>query len=410
MSWACWGLSLTTPGRHFTERDCRVAIALADRVALAIENARLLALERQRQHQLQTVLEIGRELVGELDMTRLLPLITQRATELLGGHRGVLFRYEASEQRLISCASVNARQPGGVSCKLGDGVTGTAAAQQHGVMVNDYQTSSLHHPTTTAQDITAIIAQPLISAGRLQGVITVVRVADSGPFTDDDLTALEIFANMATIAIKNARSYEQERLARADTESRAQHLATLMAISNALSTSLKLDEVLQQVGPAILRSTQFEQLGIFLLEDDGQHLRGELIYPPSPHYQQGTSIPLAGSRTGWTFMHRQAMVVDDLAAEMACPFDSDTRLLQHGIRSSVYVPLCVGEHVFGTLNMHSRTPGVPTAENIALLQEIGRRLAVALHQARLFAALEEARDTAEAATRAKSEVSGQYEP
>src|SRR5262249_27545063 len=84
------GTSHTTPGKEFTDRDLTLAMAVADRAALAIENARLLTSERQRQQQLQTILEINREIVGERDPQRLFPLIAHRARMLLGGYGVVL--------------------------------------------------------------------------------------------------------------------------------------------------------------------------------------------------------------------------------------------------------------------------------------------------------------------------------
>jgi signal transduction histidine kinase len=97
------------------------------------------------------------------------------------------------------------------------------------------------------------------------------------------------------------------------------------------------------------------------------------------------------------------MVVNDLAVEASPTSSLDAKMLHSGIRSSIYIPLQFGEHIFGTLNVHSRTPGMPTPETVALLREIGNLLATAIHQARTFAALAAARDAAQAATRAKSE-------
>ena len=176
-----------------------------------------------------------------------------------------------------------------------------------------------------------------------------------------------------------------------------------MAISSALGAQLKLEDILHTIGPEVLKYTGFDQLGINLVEEDGRHWRRVLSLFPRPNYPVGTRQPLAGTRTGWVVMHRQPMMIHDLTLEASPCFVRDDRLLQSGIRSSIYVPLYFGEQVFGALNVHSNTPGVPTPETVTLLQEISARLALAIHQARLFAELAAARDAAEAATRAKSE-------
>ncbi|HEY7493489.1 MAG TPA: GAF domain-containing protein, partial [Candidatus Tectomicrobia bacterium] len=396
-------LGSDAPDRPFTEEDRELFALFVAQAAIAIENARLFDLERRQRQRLQTIMELNREITGELSLERLLPKLVTRATELLGGYGGMLFRYDESTQMLIPYASNNAAVPGGLQFQLGEGIPGIVAAQRRGLMVNDYQTSPYRNPLVAQRGIRAVLAQPLLSAGKLLGVLTVTRIHVAAPFTEEDLELLETFAGQATIALENARLYAQERHARDTAEERAQQLAILMAISSALGAQLQLEDILHTVGPEVLRYTGFDQLGINLVEEDGQHWRRVLSLFSASGYQTGIRRPLAGTRTGWVILHQQPMVVSDMTQAVSPHFMSDARLVQSGIRSSIYVPLCFGGQIFGALNVHSNTPGVPTPEIVTLLQEIGSRLAIAIHQARLFAELAAARDAAEAATRAKSE-------
>ena len=287
--------------------------------------------------------------------------------------------------------------------KLGQGTTGMAAAQRRGLIVNDYQTSPSGHPLVVQHGVGAVIAQPLLRAGKLLGVITVWRLGDASPFTAEDLELLETFAGQATIALENARLYEQERHARDAAEGQAQQLAILMAVSTALSAQRTLEDILQAVGPEVLKHTRFEQLSITFLEEDGMHWRRVLTIMDASKFPHGARRPLAGTRIGWVITHRQPMVVHDMLTEASPEFFVDKGIVASGIRSSIYIPLCFGEQVLGTVNVHSNLPGVPTPEAVTLLQEIGNLLATAIHQARLFAELEAARDAAQAAARAKSD-------
>ena len=212
---------------------------------------------------------------------------------------------------------------------------------------------------------------------------------------------LGTFAGQATIALENARLYEQEHHARNAAESKAQQLAILMSVSTALSAQVTLEDIVKTIEPAMLQHTGFERLGLILLDDDGRHWRPLLT--PSSNLQVGRQEPMHGTRSGWVMTHRQPMVVHDLALEASSDFVIDGRMLQNGLRSSIYVPLCVGEEVLGTLNVHSHLPNMPTPEAVTLLQEIGNLLATAIQQARLFAELAKARDAAQDAARSKSE-------
>jgi GAF domain-containing protein len=405
------GSSITTPRRQFTAQDLRLAMATADRAALAIENARLYTLEQRRRQQLQAIMEINHEITQELNLERLLPLIIQRATALLGADGGCLYGYDVATQLLIPYAWDNLPPQIPISSlrlTLGEGVTGRAASQRQGLLVNDYQVSPDGLPAFVVQGVTAVIAQPLIGGGRLLGVIAVGRWLRTHPFTTQDQELLEALAHQAAIAMENAELYEQERRARSIAEAQAQQLAILITISAALSSSLKLEDILQRVGPEVLRYTHFEQLAIMLLDEDGQHWRRAFMLFPNFDYQVRTREPVAGTRTGWVIAHQQPMVVHDLARETAPHFVLDQRLLHNGVRSSIYIPLVCGDQVLGTLNVHSRSPEIPTPEHVDLLQEIGHRLATAIYQARLFEALEQAyrerQDAAEEVHRLNKEL------
>lgn len=386
--------------RPFTDADETVLLRLAAQAAVAICNARFFERERQQRQQLQTILEINREMTGELALDRLLPMIIHRVTELLKGSSGVLFRYDETTQLLVSHATCHAAFTTLVY-KVGEGVAGTAALQRRGLLVNNYQRSPYANPLVLSRGISAIIAQPLLSAGRLLGVLAITRIQRSDPFTPNDLELLESFASQASIALHNARLYEQEHTARDSAEKNARQLAILMAISNALSARLKLEDIVRIVEPEVLKHTHFERLGLAILENDGQHWRSLLT--PSQELRVGRREPVAGTRSGWVMTHRQPMLVNDLEQEASPAFLTDTHLLRSGIRSAVFIPLSFSGQTFGSLNVYSHTPGVATPEAVSLLQEIGHRLALAIHQARLFTELEAARDVAEAATHAKSE-------
>jgi GAF domain-containing protein len=53
-----------------------------------------------------------------------------------------------------------------------------------------------------------LIAVPILRAGELLGAINIVRY-EVLPFTDSQIALMEIFADQATIAIENARLFEE---------------------------------------------------------------------------------------------------------------------------------------------------------------------------------------------------------
>jgi signal transduction histidine kinase/CheY-like chemotaxis protein len=78
--------------------------------------------------------------------------------------------------------------------------------------------------------------------------------------------------------------------------------------------------------------------------------------------------------TGRAIMERRTVVADDIAADARlAPWRE--RALKGGYRSSVAIPLFVGERVLGSLNVYSSTSGVFRGEALALLERLANDLA-----------------------------------
>jgi GAF domain-containing protein len=85
----------------FSPADIDLAQAFADLAAIALERARLSALEADRLQLDEALVELERDLLAELDPARLLPLIGERACRLLGG-TGTLWLTDAAAGRTTS--------------------------------------------------------------------------------------------------------------------------------------------------------------------------------------------------------------------------------------------------------------------------------------------------------------------
>jgi GAF domain-containing protein/CHASE1-domain containing sensor protein len=301
------GASRTRAGNMYAERELSMAIAIADRAALAIDNARLLTLERQRHQELQTILEINRELVGELDLERLLPLIIQRASALFGCQGAILFRYDETTQSLLPQAWDNPVLPSGVSLQLGQGAPGRAAAQRRGLIVNDYPSFPDANAIAVQRGIVAVMVQPLLRAGRLLGVLSVSRMRGANPFTEGELQLLGAFAGQAAIALENAKLYDQ--LAAHSTR-----LQTLTRLYQLISSSLDMESVLREIADAAATLTGAALVHFRIADETTRTLQSCVV-------RYGTSelaipaLPFGQGGVGWVAVHRQPLNVPDTRSD-----------------------------------------------------------------------------------------------
>jgi signal transduction histidine kinase/DNA-binding response OmpR family regulator/CHASE1-domain containing sensor protein len=386
------GASRTVPGKLYTERDLAIAVAIADRAALAIDNARLLTLERQQQQQLQTILEINRELVGELDLERLLPLIIKRASVLFGCQGAILFRYDETTQSLVPQAWDNPVIPGGASFQLGQGAPGMAAAQRQGLIVNDYPTFPDANPSVVQEGIVAVMVQPLLRASNLLGVLSVTRVRGTTPFTQAELQLLGAFAGQAAIALENAKLYDQLAAYSA-------RLQTLTRLYQLISSSLDMESVLREIADAAATLTGAALVHFRIADEATQTLQScvmrhgasELVMPELPFGQGGV---------GWVAVHRRPLNVPDTRADAR--FIASKWWHDLGFYSYLGLPILFENRLLAVVSLRGLQPFRLTEEDQILLDNFVAQAAVAIHNAALYAAEAEARNAAETAAQAKS--------
>lgn len=189
-----------------------VALLLASMLALAQasrQRARQLATHLQH---LEAVRTVSVEMTRELDLAALLDLMLRRAVDLVpAAGSGVVYLWNEAAEVLVPHAWYNrGTWMHTVRLRLGEGLVGMVAQQQHGLMVNDYQASPYAHPSFVVHlEATAIIAEPLLYRERLVGVMTVDNHATTRDFAEHDRALLMLFAAQAAIAVANAQLFAE---------------------------------------------------------------------------------------------------------------------------------------------------------------------------------------------------------
>ncbi|HET9708755.1 MAG TPA: GAF domain-containing protein [Gemmatimonadales bacterium] len=200
------------PSRSFGERDMRLLNLFAAQAAIAIENARLFTVERERAQEQEAVLDTMQDLSGELELSKVLQRVLQRAVELLGVTGGELATYDESKNDLVIMASYRLETNAvGTRMALGEGAMGTVARTHEPLIIPRYQEWEGHSGKYEQSTIQSVMAGPLLIGNRLVGAIASVHADATREFGESDLRRLMMFAPQAAIAIENARLYSAQQ-------------------------------------------------------------------------------------------------------------------------------------------------------------------------------------------------------
>lgn len=170
-------------------------------------------------------------------------------------------------------------------------------------------------------------------------------------------------------------------------ESTGRRLEALVRAGLALTSSLALDRILQEVVESATRLVDGRSAVLRLVTDDGR-LEVRAAYGMSEEYLAQSRLDLARSPVaGRVIRERRVLVVEDLELRPDLPLQA--ALLREGVRAMATVPLGRPNRLFGVLTVHKAVPYRFSDEELSALTLSAEQTAVAIDHARLFRESEE---------------------
>jgi sugar diacid utilization regulator/putative methionine-R-sulfoxide reductase with GAF domain len=167
---------------------------------------------------LQTVAKVATAVLSHLDLESALLSVVNATLDLFGGDIvGILLADEDDDVlRMRACAGHRTINTARLEVHRGEGVAGKVFETGRPFKTNDYLTDtsfSPHFLSVAREDGTrSALGAPMTVRGKVIGALMVWSRHPSA-FSDADIDSLINLANLATIAIENARLYETERTA-----------------------------------------------------------------------------------------------------------------------------------------------------------------------------------------------------
>jgi signal transduction histidine kinase/DNA-binding response OmpR family regulator/HPt (histidine-containing phosphotransfer) domain-containing protein len=222
-------LSTAESGRRYTKDDLQIAQELADRIALAVDNAWLFAERtatanrlRRQNEELTALHEMTLGLIDRLDVDSLLSALVIRAGGLLDTAHGYLYvlDQEANELVVRVATGIFSDQIG-YRLRRGQGLAGRVWESGRPLAVENYILWPDHRPDLDRLELPAIASVPIRAGADFVGVLGLAYIEESRTFSEAEIELLQRFADMASLALENARLYsaaQQELAERRHTE------------------------------------------------------------------------------------------------------------------------------------------------------------------------------------------------
>jgi sigma-B regulation protein RsbU (phosphoserine phosphatase) len=321
---------------------------------------------------LATLFQLGREVTSVLEVDELLEKIPQLIARLTSFSMFAVYLLDErrGDLRIAYAVGYPAEIVQNFSLKVGQGLIGTAVAEQRPIMVNDVGADPRY--IGVVPGIESDLVVPLRHKGKILGALNLLS-EHKNAYTDRDEAILRQFGAHVAQAIVNARLFASER-------EYSETLETLAEIGREMSAILDLDELLTRVAHLVKRLIDYRTFGIALLNEETQLLEMKIAIS----YGNAQAIPpvkLGEGLVGYAALHKEPVLVPDVAA--------DSRYINAvtDVRSELAIPLLLKDRCIGVFDLESPELDAFSKKHVELLTLLASQAAVAIENARLYEAI-----------------------
>ncbi|MGD2142961.1 MAG: GAF domain-containing protein [Anaerolineae bacterium] len=362
---------------RFDETDMLVLRALADQIAIAIEDAQLYSKLQSRADQLSAVAEVSRAVVSILNLDELLNQVVTLIHERFDYPLVHLFTVDYAQEKVVFRAGWPHAFPekpegGRPVCRLedADGIVAWVACHGETVLTNDVHDDPRYRqlaPSPT--DVRGELAVPLVFAGEVLGVLDVQSDRDDA-FGEDDRRLFEALADSVAIAVRNAGLYQSERWRRRVADG-------MQDVARLLSAGVELDEVLDAILTRLEQLLPCDASAIWLLRN------GSLCLSAVHGTVGRTCLGHSLLDSNWL---REALSADRpvVRSSASPPEPLGVALNLPPDYSAIAAPLRTGDQHLGLLTLAHHTPERYGSESRAMTAAFANYAAVAIENTRLY--------------------------
>jgi len=299
--------------------------------------------------ELSFVREIGQLAASTRDWDEMLRMVIDRTTSVMGAEVASLYLVERREGRLRLAATngLNPRGIGRATLRIGEGITGWVANAHVPLFVRDVHDDPRWKrvPAVDVDRFTSMLSVPLVMRDEVIGVLN-VQTVEPREFDRAEMDFLQTIANQLAGIIDKARLHR-------DAERKLREVSALFEVSNVLTSTLDLDEVLALVVDRLVR-----------------------VYPGSSgaivlHGEADDDVRVRAGELG-----RSALQASHRAIEERRPIVGD---------EDIALPLLAGDRLLGAAVLHVPGHAEFSDEEIAFVGTLANQAALAIDKASLYA-------------------------
>ncbi|MFM8876374.1 MAG: GAF domain-containing protein, partial [Anaerolineae bacterium] len=380
----------------YGESELRLLTTIAASLGTALENARLfdetqrlLKITEERNAELAIINSVQAALAAELNIQGIYDAVGDKIREIFHGKDiGIRiydpktdmvhypYVYESNQRVTIESSSLGT-----------SGFEPFVIRNRANVVINENVNTEVEKYGSYVLSGTTVpksmVMVPLIVGDQGRGLIELSDFQKEHAFSESDVRLLTTLANSMSVALENARLFDETQRLLKITEERNAELAIINSVQAALAAELNIQGIYDAVGDKIREIFNNKDLTIRIYDP-----KTKLLH--IPYANQGgqrlevAPLPIDKGFSAHVLRTRETIVINENMLEEEKKYGAYTLPGTESEKSLVFVPLIAGDQVRGMINLVSMEEHAFSESDVRLLQTLANAMSVSLENARLF--------------------------
>jgi len=371
----------------FSDSDIRLLETLANSMSTALENARLLKETEQRTAELAVINSVQDALAKEMDIQAIYDLVGNRVRDLFDAQVvGIATFDHKTETEHIHYLIEKGERYYPVPRPLNT-LRKHLIQTKEKVLINKNfdvvaDAFGMKRIPGTESPKSAVYV-PMMVGEKVTGNISLQNIDRENAISDSDVRLLETLANSMSVALENARLFDETTRLLKETEQQKAELGVINSVQEGLAKELNMQAIYDLVGDRIreLFNAQAVMIVTFDHETATEHFKyliedGQRFYLASRPYDRLRQHLI---------ITKQKIVINSNYEEAYAQFGLKTLPGTNPTKSGVFVPLIIGDKVNSYISLQNMlTENAFSESDVRLLETLANSMSVALENARLF--------------------------
>ena len=155
----------------------------------------------------------------------------------------------------------------------------------------------------------SIIYVPIVGSDRILGAIVTENYEKENAFSEADTRLLTTVASSMGVALENARLFDETQRLLKETEERAQELAIINSVGDAMSRQLDVETITHTVGEKVTEIFKADATSILMLDAPSNMIQPVFEWDEGKYLENVESFPLGTGLTSQVIRSRQPSIL-----------------------------------------------------------------------------------------------------